>query len=104
MNRLRQILQLRKHVPKLRGVRQAGGPKNIELISVDEPKGWLLPTSEVTVDVHTKDGGTTRFEQTVPMPPLWTAAYRVGRRLNLPGVRNLDPARLRLKIPIPRRG
>jgi hypothetical protein len=64
------------------------------LVSVGEPSGWFSPSSEVTVELEGSDGKVHSFQRDVPVAFPFAWSYRLGKRLKLPILRNLDPTEL----------
>ena len=90
-------------VRQIRRVLGGGGPKLVRLVGIGEPRGIVIPTATVMIEVETKTGRKERFEPMLPVP--WPAAwaYRIARRLGVPLIRDIDPQKLSFKVPVPRR-
>ena len=95
--------RIRDAARRVRQVASGGGPKAVRLSGVGQPEGLIVPTARVTLEVIGRDGKTTRFEPDVPVPFPYAWAYRIARRLGVPLVSSLDPAKLKGEIQIPGR-
>lgn len=103
---MRQFLsrkRIRLALQALKSMRAGGGPRRIKLVDVAEPKGVIVPTSMLTLEVEALDGASNRIEVPVPMPFLYGWSYRLGRALHLPLLSRFDPKKLRFDIKVPRR-
>jgi hypothetical protein len=97
--------RLRDNLRKIGAVRRGGGPKRIRVVHVSPPRGVIAPTSDIELEVEAKDGTVTDVQTFIPIPWPYVWAWRIGRKLNLPVVRSLDPEHLdNLALNLPRRG
>lgn len=105
MSRLQLLnpFRIRAAVRAIRETSGGGGPAAVRVARVTSPAGWLLPTSQVHLEVRARDGSITRFAPAVPIPFPWAWAYRIARALDVPIVRSLDPERISFELPIPGR-
>ncbi|MFN2612392.1 MAG: hypothetical protein ABR536_03360 [Solirubrobacterales bacterium] len=103
MRRFLSPKRIRLALQGLKGVRAGGGPRRIKLVNVTEPKGLIVPTSELTFEVEAKDGTANRIKAPVPMPFFYGWGYRIGRALHLPVLSRFDPKKVRFDIKVPRR-
>ena len=105
MSRLKYLnpLRLRAAVRAIRESTDGGGPVAVRIAGVGHPRGWFLPSSEIRLEVRAKDGSTTSFAPTVPVPFPWAWGYRIARRLGVPLVRSFEPERLSFELGIPGR-
>lgn len=72
-------LGIRSSIKATRDMIRGGGPAGIRLVGVGEPEGILAPTVKLSLEIPLKDGGTTRLEPGVPIPPPAAWAFRVGK-------------------------
>ena len=105
MSRLRYLnpFRIRDAVRRIREVSGGGGPAAVRLAGVSHPRGWILPSTRVTLEVVARDGSVTRFAPELPVPFPYAWGYRIARRLHVPFVSTLDPEGLEAKLPIPGR-
>ena len=105
MSRLKLLnpFRIRAAVRAIRETSGGGGPASVRVTGITSPTGWLLPASEVLLEVTARDGSITRFAPAVPIPWAWAWAYRIARALDVPIVRALEPERLSFKLGIPGR-
>ena len=101
--RLLNPFRIRAAVRRIREVSAGGGPAAVRLASVGHPEGWLIPTSEIVLEVRARDGSITRFTPDVPVPFPYAWAYRIARRLGVPLVSTLEPEQLSFELPVPGR-
>jgi hypothetical protein len=94
MRRLFSPRRLIRNIRKLREIRRGGGPKRVRVVSVGEPKGILATTSQVDLEVVAEDGTVTDIQAILPIPAPVVWAWRVGRKLHVPLVSELDPRKL----------
>ncbi|MGZ5333564.1 MAG: hypothetical protein ACXWD7_06650 [Solirubrobacterales bacterium] len=102
MRRFLNPRRLWRNVRKLREVRRGGGPKRVRVVNFTEPRGIIAPTSDVELEVEAKDGTVTDIHTIIPIPWPYVWAWRIGRKLKLPLVSQLDPRKLNnlaLKVP-----
>ena len=85
----------------LHSVAQGGGPKLVRLVSVGEPEGLIIPSSEVVLEVEAKDGRTVRMAPELPMPFLWGWGIRIARKLGVPLVSDLKPEHFSFEVGVP---
>ena len=67
-----------------------GNVHNARLVGVSEPKGIFWPKSQLQLELEGEDGKVHPFEREVPVPFFMAWGYRLGRRFNLPLMRNID--------------
>lgn len=106
MSRLRYLnpFRIRAAVREIRKVAGAGGPRKLRLVSVGHPEGWLVPTSEIVLEVEAKDGSVSKFAPALPVPWPYAWAYRVARKLGVPLIKAYEPERAGFEVGVPRRG
>lgn len=85
-----------------RRILSGGGPQTVRVTGVERPKGLILPTSSVSMEVEARDGTVTRFAPEVPVPWPYAWGYRLARRLELPLVSGFEPERVSLTLTLPR--
>jgi hypothetical protein len=85
-------------------VRAGGGPKKLRLARVGEPRGVIVPTAEIVVEVEARDGSVSRWAPALPVPWPYAWAWRLARLLRVPLVRSFDPGRIAAEVAVPRRG
>jgi hypothetical protein len=107
MSRLKYLnpFWIRSVVRNARRAAGGGGPRLVRIARVRQPKGLILPTAELDIEVVTRKGTTETFTAPVPVP--WPAAwtYRLARALGAPVVSSLGPEEeIGLSVPVPRRG
>jgi hypothetical protein len=73
----------------------------VRLLKIEQPRGVLLTSSPLLVDVDTAAGETVRIDTEIPIPPPYAWAYRVARRLRLPLASTLDPEKIHFEFPVP---
>lgn len=105
MSKLRYLnpFFIRNAVRQIRRVMGGGGPKLVRLVSVGHPKGIVIPTATVTIEVETKTGRKERFAPMLPVPWPYAWSYRIARRLGVPLVSDVDPEKLSFEVKVPRR-
>ena len=105
MSRLKYLnpLRIRAAVRDIRRISGGGGPKKLRLVSVGHPQGVIVPTSEIVLEVTSKDGTTARFAPAMPVPWPYAWSYRVARLLKVPLVRSLEPDKVSFEVAVPRR-
>ena len=89
--RLLNPYKLAHNIANLRAVATGGGPKAVHLVRVGEPEGLIVPSSQVVVDVETRDGTKVRIEPELPMPFLVGWGIRLARKLGVPVISALNP-------------
>ncbi len=106
MKRLRLLnpFRIRAVVRQIREVSVGGGPAQVRIAGIDRPRGWIIPTSQMHLEVRAKDGTVTRFDPDLPLPFPYAWAYRVARGLRVPLVRSFDPEDLDVSVKVPGRG
>ena len=105
MSRLKYLnpFRIRDAVRDIRSISGGGGPAKLKLVSVGHPEGLIVPTSEIVLEVTSKDGKKARFAPAMPVPWPYAWAYRVARALKVPLVRSLDPEQVSFEVAVPRR-
>ena len=105
MSRLKLLnpFRIRAAVRAIRETSGGGGPAAVRVTGITSPTGWLIPASQVLLEVKGRDGSITRFAPAFPIPWAWAWGYRVARALDVPIVRGLDPERIRFELGIPGR-
>jgi hypothetical protein len=103
MRKLLSPKRIRLALRGVKGVRAGGGPRRIRLLNVAEPKGLIVSTAEVVMEVEALDGTVQRIETVVPIPFFYSWGYRIGRKLHVPVLRSFDPQSLRFDVKVPRR-
>jgi hypothetical protein len=101
MKWIRSLLQLREFAGVAREVRAAGGAKRVRLVEVRRPDGLIFPVVAAVLEVDTADGKTVRHEQQLPVPFLYSWAYRLARFFRVPLVSSIEPTDLALDVPVP---
>ena len=96
--RLLNPFRLAHNIANLHAVATAGGPKAVHLVRVGEPQGLIVPSSQVVVDVETKDGTKVRIEPEVPMPFLVGWGIRLARKLGVPVISALEPESFSFRV------
>ncbi len=99
--RLLNPWRLHANVRSLRSVLDGGGPSLVRLVRVGEPRGLILPTSEVVLEVEARDGTKVRLEPELPVPFFYAWAIRIARRLGVPLISELEPESFRVQVPVP---
>lgn len=92
---------LKANAADAKAIADGGGPARVELVKLGKPKGLVFTGSEVIVDVTTRDGSVVRIESEIPVPFPYAWAYRVGRKLNVPVVRAVDPENFAFEFKVP---
>ncbi|MGI9021139.1 MAG: hypothetical protein ACR2G3_10565 [Solirubrobacterales bacterium] len=105
MSRLRYLnpIRIRDIAREIREIVSGGGPSRVRLVRVHEPRGLIVPTAELDLEVDARDGSVHEFTTAVPVP--WPAAwsYRLARALGVPFVSEVDHSkRVGLQVPVPR--
>jgi hypothetical protein len=72
----------------------SGDMQEVRLVSVGDPKGWFNPASEVTLEFEGADGKPHTYERDVPVPFPVAWSYRLGKRFNVPGLKQANPSEL----------
>jgi hypothetical protein len=106
MSRLRYLnpCLIRSVARDLRSVAGGGGPKRLRLVAVGEPRGLLVPTSTVTLEVEARDGTTTRLTPELPVAWPYAWSWRLARLLRVPLVSSVEPEDLSFSVGVPGRG
>ena len=106
MKRLRYLnpFWIRAAVCEIRRVFADGRPRLVRIVGVDHPRGWILPSSTVTIEVEGANGRKERFCPELPVPFPYAWAWRIARRLGVPLVRSVEPETLGFEVPVPGRG
>jgi hypothetical protein len=97
------VISLRQ-LAGLRDVARGGGPKVVRLVRVGEPRGLLVPRSELIIEIEARNGATVRLDPTVPMPFVLGWTVRLARMLNAPLVSAVDPESFSFSLRLPRLG
>jgi hypothetical protein len=93
--------RLRSNLLKLRSILGGGGPKLVRLVKVGEPRGLIVASSEIVLEVEARDGTKVTLEPELPMPFVWGWAIRVARRLGVPLISDIQPESFRFQVPVP---
>jgi len=96
--RLLNPFKLFHTVANLHAVAAGGGPKAVHLVRVGEPKGLIVPSSEVVVDVETRAGTKIRIEPELPMPFMVGWGIRIARKLGVPVISGLEPESFAFRV------
>jgi hypothetical protein len=99
--RLLNPWRVQANIRKARAIVEGGGPSLVRLLSVGEPRGLVLPTSEIVLEVQARDGTRVRLEPELPVPFPWAWAIRISRRLGVPLISDIEPESFRFQIPVP---
>ena len=105
MSRLRYLnpLRLRRAAEELRRLRAGGGPRLLRLVRVSEPRGLIVPTVELELELEARDSTLTRVDAPVPLPWALAWGYRLARAAGTPYVASIDHTRrVGIAIPLPR--
>lgn len=97
----KRIRMLKANAADAKAIADGGGPARVELVELTRPKGLVFTGSEVILDVTTRDGTVVRIESEIPVPFPYAWAYRIGRKLNVPVVRAVDPESFAFEFKIP---
>jgi hypothetical protein len=92
---------LRDGIRGLRRIAAGGGPKSVRVAGIGHPEGWIVPTSEVKVEIETHSGSRVKLDPRVPIPFLYAWAYKLARRLDVPVVSWVEPGDVRFSLPLP---
>ena len=105
MSRLRYLnpLRIRAAAREIKRVSSGGGPSKLRLVSVGHPEGWVLPTSEIVLEVTAKDGTISRWAPAFPVAWPYAWAWRIARRLGIPLVRSVKPEDVGFAVKLPGR-
>jgi hypothetical protein len=98
--RLLNPWRLQANVRKVRSILDGGGPSLIRLVKVGEPRGLILPTSEVVLEVEARDGTKVTLEPELPVPFPYAWAIRIARRLGVPLISDIEPESFRFQVPL----
>ena len=85
-------------IANLQAIAAGGGPKAVHLVRVGEPRGLIVPSSEVVVDVETRAGTKVRIEPELPMPFMIGWGIRLARRLGVPVISRLQPESFAFRV------
>src|SRR5688572_14852026 len=99
--RLLNPWRLRDNLRKIRSVLDGGGPALVRLVRVGEPRGLIVPTSKLVLEVEARDGTKVRLEPEVPVPFPYAWAIRIARRLGVPLISDVQPESFRFQVPVP---
>ena len=99
--RLLNPWRLLANVRKARSVLDGGGPKLVRLVRVGEPRGLILPSSEIILEVEARDGTKVTLQPELPIPFVWGWAIRIARRLGVPLISDVKPESFRFQVPVP---
>ncbi len=83
---------------QIRRASGGGGPKRLRLVSVGHPRGVLIPTSRIVLELEVRDGTKTRFEPEVPVPWPYAWSWRLAHRLGVPLVRSVEPEKVSFSV------
>lgn len=72
----------------------SGDIQHVRLVSVGDPSGWFTPAAPVTLEFQGADGEPHLWERDIPVPFPYAWGYRLGKRFNVPGLKQLDPTAL----------
>lgn len=83
---------------------RGGGPGTVRLEGIGRPRGWILPSSRIALEIVARDGRVIEIQPEIPLPPLASLGYRLAHRLGVPIVGTVDPEKLGfdLKVAEPR--
>jgi hypothetical protein len=98
--RLLNPWRLQANIRKLRSIVEGGGPALVRVVRVGEPRGLIVPTSEIVVEVEARNGTKVRLEPEVPVPFPWAWAIRIARRLGVPLISEIQPESFRFQVPL----
>jgi hypothetical protein len=101
MKWIRSLLQFRELAGIARRVRSAGGARRLRLVEVRRPDGLLFPVVSAVLEIETADGKTVKHEQELPVPFLYSWAYRLAHLLRVPLISSVEPTDLSLDVPVP---
>ena len=106
MNRLRYLNPFRIHAAarEVKRLAGGGGPARIRLARVGEPRGLILPTAEVELEVQARNGTVTTYKPALPVAWPYAWAWRLARLLKVPLVRSLEPEKISFSVGVPGRG
>ncbi len=106
MGRLRYLnpFRIRAAARGIKRLRGGGGTARIRVARVGEPRGVIVPTAEIELEVQARDGTVSTYRPALPVPWPYAWSWRVARALNVPLVRSLDPEGIRVSVGVPRRG
>ena len=89
--RLMNPFKLWEYGSGLHRVAEGGGPRSVRLVSVGEPQGLIVPSSEVVIEVHAKNGSKVRLDPQIPMPFMIGWGIRLARALKVPLISDVEP-------------
>jgi hypothetical protein len=94
---------LHRTAKSIKSAASGGGPAAIRLCKVEHPKGWILPSAEVSLEVVGKDGRVTPIDTALPVPFAFAWGYRLARVLKVPFIRDLKPEHVSTEVRVPGR-
>jgi hypothetical protein len=68
----------------------AGNVQQARLVEIGDPRGFLSPEATITLELEGEDAKRHRIERDVPVPFPLAWGYRLGKRFNLPYLRDAD--------------
>jgi hypothetical protein len=90
--------KLREHARNLRRVAAGGGPRSVHLVRVGEPRGLIVQSSELVVEVQARDGTKVRLDPQVPLPFILGWGIRLARALRVPLISDVRPEHLSFRL------
>jgi hypothetical protein len=105
VSRLRYLnpFRIRDAARDVRRILGGGGPVSVRLLGIGQPRGLLVPSAEVMIEVEARDGRRERFAPRIPIPFPYAWVYRLARALKVPVVRSLRPEDAQFEVPVPGR-
>jgi hypothetical protein len=85
-------------ISNLHAVAAGGGPAAVHVVRVGEPHGLIVQSSEVVIDVETRNGTKVRLDPEVPMPFMVGWGIRLARKLRVPFISALEPEHFAVSI------
>ena len=85
----------------MRSVLAGGGPRLVRVVSVGVPRGLIVPTAEVALEIEARDGTRVSLSPEVPVPFPWAWAIRIARRLGVPLISSVEPESIRFQVGLP---
>lgn len=101
MSWLKHMTKLPAAAGQARRVVSGGGPRRLHLRGIGRPSGLILPVSRLKLELEARNGARARWEPAVPLPFLYSWAYRVSRRLGVPVISSRDPENVHLSVTLP---
>ena len=98
--RLLNPWRLRDNARKIRSILDGGGPALVRVQRVGWPRGLIVPTSEIVLEVEARDGTKVQLEPEVPVPFFYAWAIRIARRLGVPLISDVRPESFRFQVPL----